>query len=70
MHYKTVWRIYMLMLGSEKSKESITRGFAIVVIFRIFWSGKMQRDMICFFLFASFVDCVTTDDQCWAEINI
>ena len=26
--------------------------------------------MICFFLFASFVDCVTTDDQCWAEINI
>ena len=36
MHYKTVWRIYMLMLGSEKSKESITRGFAIVVIFTIF----------------------------------
>ena len=70
MHYKTVWRIYMLMLGSEKSKESITRGFAIVVIFTIFWSGKMQHDMICFFLFASFVDCVTTDDQCWAEINI
>ena len=70
MHYKTVWRIYMLMLGSEKSKESITRGFAIVVIFTIFRSGKMQRDVICFVLFASFVDCVTTDDQCWAEINI
>ena len=35
MHYKTVWRIYMLMLGSEKSKESITRGFAIAVIFTI-----------------------------------